>query len=143
MLEALDGKPITGVPHLEDFEHLIRRLGQRKTEAIRRYLDRIIDEMPPDEMTGLRKFGSSQFGRELEPWRRPLDELWKEAQRFLGEDACEEDAEDRAALWFGLFLWERMIARDERWVFWDPNLSHDDPNRDPVGKVYFECSDDA
>ena len=30
------------------------------------------------------------------------------------------------------------MERDESWVFYDPNLSATDPNREPLGKVYFE-----
>jgi len=141
MLETLDGKQISTVPHRDDFDALLDRLGPDKADSIREYLDGTIDGLPPDRKSGHRTFGSSQLGRELEPWEEPLDELWLEARRFLGSGATEEEAEDRAALWFGLFVWERIMERDERWVFWDPNLSATDPNRDPVGKVYFERDD--
>lgn len=34
-----------------------------------------------------------------------------------------------------------MVNRDEQWVFYDPNLSGHDPNREITGKVYFERGD--
>jgi hypothetical protein len=39
---------------------------------------------------------------------------------------------------FGLFVWECIMNRDEEWVFYDPNLTPNDPNREITGKVYFE-----
>ena len=39
---------------------------------------------------------------------------------------------------FGLFVWESIMDRDEKWIFYDPNLSSTDPNREITGKVYFE-----
>lgn len=47
----------------------------------------------------------------------------------------------RACLIFGLFVWECMMSRNERWHFVDPNLSAKDPNREITGKVYFEEAD--
>jgi len=35
MLETLDGKLVTSVPHRADFDDLIRRLGTKKADAIR------------------------------------------------------------------------------------------------------------
>ncbi|MHB1423241.1 MAG: hypothetical protein ACYC3I_08615 [Gemmataceae bacterium] len=140
MLETIDGKRVASVPHRDDFDNLVRRLGADTADAIRDYLDSVIDELPPDGKTGCRKFNSSQLGRELSPWQEPLDELYQHSWEFLGEDAREEDVEDRAALWFGLFVWERIMERDEAWVFWDPNLGANDPNREPLGKWYFEKS---
>lgn len=141
MLETLQGKQIARVPHREDFDALLDRLGTEMADAIRDYLDGIIDSLPLDSKSGHRTFGSSQLGRELEPWDEPLDALWLEAREFSGPDATDEEVEDRAALWFGLFVWERIMERGEHWVFYDPNLSAADPNRDPVGKVYFERDD--
>jgi hypothetical protein len=63
------------------------------------------------------------------------------AREILGEAAEERDVQDRAALIFGLFVWECIINRDERWMFYDPNLSSGDPNREITGKVYFERSE--
>ena len=125
------------------FIALVRRIGTETADAIRDYLDSVIDNLPLDEKTGHRTFGSSQLGRELSPWEEPLDQLYQEAWAFLGDEARDEDVEGRAALWFGLFVWERIMERDERWVFWDPNLSAADPNRDPLGKVYFERAADG
>ncbi len=139
MLETLDGKPVKRVPHQADFEALIQRLGAATTGAIRDYLDGVIDTRTPDSKTGLRTFKSSHLGSELSPWPEPLARLYHHSREFLGPQAGEQEVQDRAALWFGLFLWERIMERqDEPWVFWDPNLGVTDPNRDPQGKVYFE-----
>ena len=57
-----------------------------------------------------------------------------------GRDAEEQEVQDRAALIFGLFVWECIMLRDEEWMVYDPNLSSRDPNREITGKVYFEQS---
>jgi hypothetical protein len=49
--------------------------------------------------------------------------------------------QQRAALIFGLFVWECVMQRGENWVFYDSNLSSSDPNREVTGKVYFERVD--
>lgn len=141
MLETLDGKQVTTIPHRADFDALLRRLGPETVDAIRKYLDEVIDNLPPTNK-GYRTFGSSQLGSDLSPWQEPLRQLYVQAREFVGEDVRGEDVEDQAALWFGLFIWERIIDRDELWVFWDPNLSATDPNREPLGKVYFERQSD-
>jgi hypothetical protein len=128
---------VTSIPHRADFDSLLRRLGPGNVDAIRRYLDDLIDNMPPTNK-GHRTFGSSQLGSDLSPWQPPLDELYSQAWEFLGDESRDEDVEGQAALWFGLFIWERIMERDEPWIFWDPNLSATDPNREPLGKVYFE-----
>jgi len=56
----------------------------------------------------------------------------------MGEAADEQDVQDRAALNFGLFVWECIVNREESWVFYDPNLGSRDPNREITGKVDFE-----
>ena len=143
MLETLEGRSITSVPHRPDFDALLHRLGTITANAIREYLDGIIDKLPADAKTGLRTFNSSQLGSNLSPWQEPLARLYLQSWEFLGQEAREEDVQDRAALWFGLFVWERIMERDELWTFYDPNLSATDPNRDPTGKVYFERDSDA
>jgi hypothetical protein len=141
MLETLDGRQVTAVPHRAEFEAIIRRLGTATANAIRKYLDGVINNLSPDSKTGLRTFGSSQLGRELTPWPEPLAQLYWEAWKRMGEPSRDEDVQDRAALSFGLFVWERIVEQEKKWVFWDPNLSATDPNRDPLGKVYFERAD--
>ena len=141
MLETVDSKAIKSVPHREDFDALIRRLGQVTTTAIRNYLNDVIDELPLDK-DNRRTFSSSQLGRELSPWDEPLDQLYWHGREFLGEDASEKDVEDQAALWFGLFVWECIMSQDTTWVYWDPNLNANDLNREPMGKVYFEKQSD-
>ncbi len=137
MLETLEGKQVTRVPHRADFDALIARLGAPTAEAIHDYLDSVIDNLPVRD-NGLRTFGSSQLGHDLTPWPEPLDRLYHHAWEFLGDDAREDDVQLQAALWFGLFVWQRIMERDESWVFYNPNLSATDPNREPLGKVYFE-----
>ena len=86
MLETLDGKPVTRVPHRADFDALIARLGAPTAEAIHDYLDSVIDNLPVRD-NGLRTFGSSQLGHDLTPWPEPLDRIYHHAWEFLGDDA--------------------------------------------------------
>ena len=142
MLETLDGKQICRVPHGQEFEAVVRRLGPNRAAAVRAELNRIVDEIKPNAQTGLRTFSSSFLGSELTPWQPPLSSLYDVAGEILGPSAEEQDVQDRAALIFGLFVWECIMERrDERWAFYDPNLSPDDPNREITGKVYFERAD--
>lgn len=141
MLETLDGRPINRVPHRQEFDAVVRRLGTGRTAAVRAELNRIVDEMKPDAQTGLRTCSSSYLGSELTPWQPPLESLYDVAREILGAAAEEQDVQDRAALIFGLFVWECILSRDERWAFYDPNLSPNDPNREITGKVYFERED--
>ena len=143
MLETIDEKRVTAVPHRSDFDALIRRLGAANASAVRNYLDDVISDLPPDENTGLRTFNSSQLGRNLSPWPEPLARLYFHSREFLSQQATEDEVQDRAALWFGLFVWDRIMQADELWAFYDPNLSANDPNREPMGKVYFERDSDA
>lgn len=94
-------------------------------------------------MAGLRTFNSSQLGRNLSPWPEPLDRLYRHSRECLGQQATEGEVLDRAALWFGLFVWDRIMQADDLWAFYDPNLSAKDPNREPMGKVYFERDTEA
>jgi hypothetical protein len=138
MLTTIDGKRVNAVPHRDDFDALLRRLGAATANAIREYLDGVVAGLPPDGGTGLRTFNSSQLGRTLTPWPEPLARLYHQSREFLGQQATEDEVQDRAALWFGLFVWERIMEAEELWAFYDPNLSATDPNREPMGKVYFE-----
>lgn len=115
----------------------MRRLGREQSEAVRAELNRIVDEMTPAAQTGLRTFSSSFLGSELTPWQPPLESLYEVARAILGPSAEEQDVQDRAAMTFGLFVWECIMNRDEQWAFYDPNLPND-PNREVTGKVYFE-----
>jgi hypothetical protein len=138
MLSALDGKPVSKVPHSAEFSAVLHRLGTTRVEAIRAELNRIIDAMAPDAQTKLRTFSSSFLGSKLTPWQPPLEEIYLTARDTLGASADEHDVQDRAAQMFGLFVWECIMNRDEEWVFYDPNLTPNDPNREITGKVYFE-----
>ena len=141
LLYSIDDRRITRVPHGRDFDDVVRLLGPR-ADQVREGLDDIVDELPPDAETGLRTFSSSHLGSKLRPWEYPLRHLRDVAQEIEGQDAEEEQVDERAGLIFGLFVWERMIRRGEdRWFFHDPNLSAKDPNREITGKVYFEEAD--
>ena len=138
MLETLNGKRIAKVAHVGAFERLLHQLGAERAEAVRRELNRIIDELPPDHETGCRKFNSTYLGSELTPWPPPLSHLYEVAWELEGANADEEAVQDRAALFFGQFVWECIMNREELWVFYDPNISSFDPNREVTGKFYFE-----
>lgn len=140
MLSTLDGKRISTVAHAPKFRVVVSQLGANRTEEVRAELHRIIDDMSPDEKTGLRTFSSSYLGSELTPWQHPLSHLYDVAWEMEGENAEKEFVEQQAALIFGQFIWECIMARGEEWVFYDPNLSSTDPNREITGKVYFERS---
>jgi len=138
MLKSLNGAIVNRVPHSQDFEAIQRKLGSERLAAVRAELDRIVDEMAPDGQTGLRTFSSSFLGSKLSPWPYPVAHLYDVAREILGPQTDDKDIEDRAGLLFGLFIWECIMERDEEWVFYDPNLSGNDPNREITGKVYFE-----
>lgn len=140
MLSTLNGKSINRVPRPEDFEAVQRHLGPDWLAAVRADLDRIVEEITPDAQTGHRIFSSSFLGSKLTPSPYPLAHLYDVAREILGEAAEERDVQDRAALIFGIFVWECIMKRDEEWVFYDPNLGSRDPNREITGKVYFERS---
>ena len=143
MLQTLDGKNITRVAHESKFAVVVDQLGQSRTEEVRAELDRIIDEMTPDDNTGYRTFSSSFLGSKLTPWEHPLVHLYDVAWEIEGEGASDEHVEEQAALIFGQFVWECIMNREEMWVFYDPNLNPSDPNREITGKVYFEQKDDS
>jgi hypothetical protein len=138
MLKSMDGDEIKKVPHANDFDSVQRRLGMERLGSVRAALNRIIDEMTPDSKTGRRTFSSSHLGSKLDPWPYPLAHLYDVASEILGDSAEERDVHDRSALIFGLFVWECIMHRDEEWMFYDPNLSSRDPNREITGKIYFE-----
>ena len=139
MLENVDGKRISKVAHADAFEQLLNQLGTERPEAVRRDLNRIIDELSPDRNTGYRTFSSSYLGSQLTTWPQPLSYLYDVAWELEGPNADEETVQERAALFFGQFVWESIMNRDERWVFYDPNIDPRYPNREITGKVYFEC----
>lgn len=138
MLSTLDGKRITKVAHADRFDSIVRQLDHSRTEEVRSELHRILDDMPSDPKTGLRTFSSSHLGSGLSPWKHPLSHLYDVACEIAGGGADDDYIEGQAALIFGQFVWECVMARDESWVFYDPNLRPNDPNREITGKVYFE-----
>lgn len=141
MLFTIDGNEITKVPHRTDFDAVLRMLGDERAEEVRRGLVEIIDGLEPDADRGTRTFSSSHLGSKLTPWAYPLQHLYDISWDIEGQSASDEVVEARAALIFGLFVWESIMQRDEKWVFYDPNLSSTDPNREITGKVYFETEE--
>lgn len=138
MLETVDGKRIGKVAHADAFERLLNQLGTERAEAVRRDLNRIIDELPSDLNTGCRTFSSSYLGSQLTPWPHPLSNLYDVAWELEGPNADEDAVQERAALFFGQFVWECIMNREEHWVFYDPNIDPRYPTREITGKVYFE-----
>jgi hypothetical protein len=138
MLLTIDEKQITKVPHRKDFDAVLDMLGEIRAEEVCVGLARIIDEREPDAERGTRAFSSSFLGSELSPWPYPLKHLYDIACEMEGDSAPDEIVEVRAGLIFGLFVWESIMDRDEKWIFYDPNLSSTDPTREITGKVYFE-----
>jgi len=137
MLYTLEDKQIKLVPHAGSFNAAIKELGEIRVSEVRAELDSIVDNMAPDR-NGSRTFSSSILGSQLSPWPSPISHLYYVARVFEGQNPDEKKVQDTAALLFGLFVWECIIERQEKWVFWDPNLSGHDPNREITGKVYFE-----
>ena len=138
MLSSVDGRVVTAIPHARDFQNITRRLGPIRADAVRVELNRIVDNLPPDRETNRRTFSSTILGSKLTPWPYPIAHIYDVAREIEGEAATEQQVQDRSALIFGIFVWECIMNRDEEWVFYDPNLSSRDPNRDITGKVYFE-----
>jgi hypothetical protein len=57
---------------------------------------------------------------------------------MAAENTPENEIQEHASFSFGLFLWECMINRDDdSWTVYDPNL-RGDPNREVIGKTYYE-----
>ncbi len=138
MLKTLDGELITHVPREEDFEDVLNRLGTKRANEIRDELDRVVGQFHAGK-NGKRSFGSSALGSQLAPWKSPLTHITDVAKQIEGQSASQEDIEERSSWIFGLFVWERIMKREEEWRFYDPNLGRNDPNREITGKVYFEC----
>ena len=138
MLSTVDRKRIGTVAHANSFADVVKQLGPKRTDEVRAELDFIIEKMQPDVKTGKRTFSSSFLGSNLSPWQHPLSHLYHVARELLGGTVDEKLVQERAALIFGQFVWECVMNRPEQWIFYDPNLSVHDPNREITGKVYFE-----
>ncbi len=137
MLETINGKAITRIAREDEFNAIIQKLGDKRTQEVRENLDGIIDTMEPTD-NNRRAFKSSWLGSSLSPWKHPLSHLYDVAWEIMGRSADDEEVEKRAALIFGLFVWDCILHRPEQWAFYDPNLSASDPNQEITGKYYFE-----
>ena len=116
---------------------MVQELGPDRTEQVRRELNRLIDELRPQDHTGLRTVNASYLGSDLTPWPYPLAHLYNAAADMAGENTQEDEIEEQSSFSFGLLLWECMINRDDSWTVYDPNLQGDH-NREIIGKTYYE-----
>jgi hypothetical protein len=132
------GKQIKRVPNAAEFKRAVRLLGANRTKAIRRALNRLIDEMPLDKKRGARTFSTSRVASQLEPWPYPLAGLYDIALEIEGKEATGRQVYDRAWLIFGLFVWESIIGRKERWVIHIQDSSETDPHREITEGIYVE-----
>jgi len=73
----------------------------------------------------------------LTPWTYPLAHLYDAAMQMEDNLAPEDNIQEQSGFSFGLFVWECIVAREDSWTFYDPNL-RGDPNKEITGKVYFE-----
>jgi hypothetical protein len=116
VLYAPDGKQIKSLPDAAELKRAVRLLGAKRTRAIRQALKSLIDNMPPDKKGGTRTVNTSQLAAQLQPWPYPLAGLYDVALEIEGNKATGRQIYDRAWLIFGLFVWECIMARKERWV---------------------------
>jgi hypothetical protein len=137
-----EGKQIKCVPDVAEFKRAVRLLGANRTKAIRHALNRLIDEMPPDKKIGARTFSTSQVASQLQPWPYPLAGLYDIALEIEGKETTGRQVYDRAGLLFGLFVWECIMGRKERWVIDDQGSPSSDPIREITEKVYSERGPD-
>ena len=138
MLFTPDGKQIKRVPDAAEFKRAVRLLGANRTKAVRRTLNRLIDEMPPDKKIGARTFSTSQVASQLQPWPYPLAGLYDIALEIEGKEATGRQVYDRAWLVFGLFVWESIMGRKEKWVMDDRGSTSPDPIRGITENIYVE-----
>jgi len=133
-----DGKQIKRVPNAAEFKRAVRLLGANRTKALRHALNRLIDEMPPDKKIGARTFSSAKIASQLQPWPYPLAGLYDIALEIEGKEATGRQVYDRAWLVFGLFVWESIMGRKEKWVIPDPGAISSDQIREITTHVYIE-----
>jgi hypothetical protein len=138
VLFTADGKEIKRIPNAAELKRAVRLLGANRTKAVRLALNRFIDEMPPDKKEGVRSFSTSQLASQLQPWPYPLASLYDIALEIEGKAATGRQVYDRAWLIFGLFVWECIMRRKEKWVIPDQGSIASDPIRGITEKVYIE-----
>jgi hypothetical protein len=143
VLFSPDGKQIKSLPDAAELKRAVRLLGTKRTKAIRLALNRLIDEMPPDKKRGTRTFNTSKIASQLQPWPYPLAGLYDIALEIEGKEATGRQVYDRAWLIFGLFVWEGIMGRKEKWVVVDRGLPSSDPIRRITESVYIERGPDG
>jgi hypothetical protein len=138
VLFSRDGKQIKGLPDAAELKRAVRLLGAKRTKGIRLSLNRLIDEMPPDKKGGTRTFNTSTIAAQLQPWPYPLAGLYDIALEIEGNKATGRQVYDRAGLIFGLFVWECIRGRKEKWLVDDRGSTSSDPIRRITENVYIE-----
>jgi hypothetical protein len=134
-----DGKQIKSLPDAAELKRAVRLLGTKRTKAIRRAVKILIDEMPPDRKGGRRTVNTSQVAAQLQPWPYPLAGLYDIALEIEGNKATGRQVYDRAWLIFGLFVWESIMSRKEKWVLEDQQAARaSDRQQEIAKKVYRE-----
>jgi hypothetical protein len=139
LLFSVDGERILEIPAKRKafLNWLIQDLGPERIHEVRSKLNRLVDELKPQDQTGRRTVNASYLGSDLTPWPPPLSHLYDVAAATAAENTPEEDVQEQSGFSFGLLLWECMINRDDSWTVYDPNL-RGDPNREVLGKTYYE-----
>ncbi len=139
MLFSVDGERISEIPAKRRafLNNVTQDLGPEKTEQVRLELNRLIDNLRPQDHTGRRTVNTTYLGSELTPWLPPLSHLYDVAAAVAAENTLEDEIQEQASFSFGLLLWECMIDRDDCWTVYDPNL-RGDTNREIIGKTYYE-----
>src|SRR5450631_1047923 len=118
MLYSLDGERILEVPAKRRafLKSVVHDLGPARTEEVRSELNRLIDELRPQDQTGRRTVNASYLGSELTPWPYPLAHLYDVATALAAENTPEDEIQEQAGFSFGLFLWDCMTRRDDSWT---------------------------
>ena len=99
MLETLDGKNVTKIPHKEDYDRWCSRMNPADYKAIEDELNARIDK--DDIHTAGWMPGSDGTGTVFEP---------------LYRDACKMNV-THAGMFFGLIVFKVFMERPERWIF--------------------------
>jgi hypothetical protein len=139
MLFSMDGERISEVPAKRRpfLNNVIRDLGPARTDEVCAELNRLVDELLPQDNSGHRTVNASYLGSKLAPWPYPLAHLYEVAKTSAAEGTSEEEIQEQASFSFGLLLWNCMISRDDSWTVYDPNITGD-VNREVIGKTYYE-----
>ncbi len=138
MLFSPDGKQIRSLPDAAEFKRAVRLLGANRAKAIRLALKRLIDDIPPESRIGARTFNTSRIASQLQPWPYPLASLYDIALEIEGKEAIGRQVYDRAWLIFGLFVWECIMKRKEKWVIGNQSSPSAASTQEITKQIYIE-----